>query len=359
MSFAEMTKNNTTALEMKEQYLPRFFVIEEGKSAFHERLHYWQHLGSTFGAFQVIGFHITAKAMRITIRDLIASGRMEVPIKEHTLESLYGRIKGGENQPVLNFLRLLKCFEFAGLTKPIQLKFLNNSARFYGGSHERQPLFKINNDIGMPFAANHVKEIHATAISKLCCKEESLGIFETEIWNRAEEFFGKNTSKLIALLCDWALMSPNPNLIDHKPGEIHPGSRFLKGLDVLANADSETLKEIQGLNDLSSYISKTLGWGGINTSLKHYESFIRLANKGANNKKDADRNREIYKAIAGILETARDVRLKYPEAFALPHLYESILKEKVPPIALKKGRKLKIFSTKYTSKCEGSDWYVP
>lgn len=354
-----MTKSDTPIMRENEQYLPRFFIIEEGKSAFHERLHYWQHLGSTFGAFQIIGFHITAKAMRITIRDPIASGRMEVPIQEHTLDRLYERTKSGKNQTVWNFLRLLKHFEFAGLTKPIQLKALENDAQFYGGWNERQPLLKIKKNIGIPFAANHVKEIHATAISKLCYKEESLDIVETEVWNRAEEIYGEDTPKWIALLCDWALMSPNPNIIDHKPGEIHPGSRFLKGLDVLANTDSETLKAMQGLNDLSSYISNNLGWRNIDTSLKHYESFIRLANEGANNKKDADRNRKIYKAIAGILETARDVRHKYPEAFALPHLYESILKEKLPPIALKKGRKLKIFSTKHISKGEGSDWYVP
>jgi hypothetical protein len=342
-----------------EQYLPRFFIIEEGSRGFHERLHYWQHLGSTFGAFQIIGFHITAKAMRITIRDLLASARMEVPIKEHILESLYGRIKDVRDQTVWNFFRLLKCFEFAGLTKPIHLKVLDDNAQFYGGWHERQPLFKIKKHIGVPFAANHLKEIHATAISKLCCEEESLGIVEAEIWNRAEEIFREDTPKWIALLYDWALMCPNPNTIDNKPGEIHPGSRFLKGLDVLANADSETLKAMQGLSDLSFYISNILGWRNIDTSLKHYESFIHLAKKGANNKKDADRNRKIYSAIVGILETAQDVRLKYPEAFALPHLYESTLKEKLPPIALKKGRKLKIFSTKYTPIGEGSDWYVP
>jgi len=211
MNFVEMIKNNTLALKMNEQYLPRFFIIEEGKRAFHERLHYWQHVGSTFGAFQIIGFHITAKAMRITIRDLIASGLMEVPVQEHTLERLYGRTKVGKKHPVLNFLRLLKRFEFAELTKPIHIKDLDYYARFHGGWHERQPLLKIKKDIGIPFAANHVKEIHASAISKLRCEEESLDIVETELWNRAEECFGEETSNWFALLCDWALMSPNPS----------------------------------------------------------------------------------------------------------------------------------------------------
>ena len=196
--------------------------------------------------------------------------------------------------------------------------------------------------MGIPFGATHVKEIHNFAISKLRSEVESSDIIETVIWNQAEKILGDETSKWISMLCDWALMSPNPNLINHLPGEIHPGSRFLKGLEVLTNTDIKTLKALQGINNLSYYISNSLGWKGTDTVLKHYESFIFLAEKSSKNLKDADRNRKTYNAIAGLLESARDVRLKYPEAFALPHLYESILNRALPPIAIKKERKFKI-----------------
>ena len=47
---------------------------------------------------------------------------------------------------------------------------------------------------------------------------------------------------------------------------------------------------------------------------------------------DAARNRKTYHAIREIIERARKVRINHPEAFALPHLYENMLMEKLPPL---------------------------
>ena len=134
-------------------------------------------------------------------------------------------------------LKLLKVFESARLTKPIPLTELSPGNRFFGGSHGHQHLFKISKTLGVPFTAYHVKENHAIAIAKLRCEQQSVGAVEAELWNRAEKWLGEEAAKWVALLCDWALMSPNPNMINQKPGEIHPGSRFLKGLEALSKLD--------------------------------------------------------------------------------------------------------------------------
>jgi hypothetical protein len=47
----------------QSQYLRHVLIVQEGRSAFHEKVHYWQHIGTTFGAFQLVGFLIAAKAM--------------------------------------------------------------------------------------------------------------------------------------------------------------------------------------------------------------------------------------------------------------------------------------------------------
>ena len=127
---------------MAEQYLPRFFIIEEGQRAFHERVHYWQHVGSTFGAFQILGFQITSKAMRITIRDLSTLGLMVVPLRGYTLERLIEKTNSRAGRMVSNFLGLLERFEVTKLIKPIHLNGLD-AKKFHVGWHEQQPLLKI------------------------------------------------------------------------------------------------------------------------------------------------------------------------------------------------------------------------
>lgn len=358
MIFVGATRTDNPAMTRGDHYRPSLFIIGEGKCSFHERLHYWQHVGSTLGAFQILGFHITSKTMRIAIRNLIATDLMEVPIRQNTLKRLHDRTRKVEVQQLLSYLSLLNRFESASFVKPIRFKGLSAAARFHGGRHARQPLFKISETLGIPFTAMQVKEIHAFAIAKLRCEPESLGAAESVLWKRAEKYLGEETAEWMALLCDWALMPPNPNLIDKRPGEIHPGSRFLKGLEVLTGTDTETRKALFGPNALSSWLSNVLDWETIETSLKHYESFIALAREGSKNDKDADRNRKTYSAIAGMLETARDIRFKYPEALAFPHLYESMLMKSLPAIAIKRGRKLEIMPTGNPYKGESPEWYV-
>jgi hypothetical protein len=357
MSSVDVKRIDIPTSTPQDQYLPSLFIIEEGEHAFHERLHYWQHVCTTFGAFQILGFHITAKAMRITIRELIAAGLMEVPIRQSTLERLHDRTKGGGIQRVRNYLQLLNRFESAGLAKPVLLKGSKNSFRLFGGWHAQLPLLKVRKTLGIPFTAGHVKEIHAFSIGRLRGEKNDLVGIEKELWGHAEEFLGEETARWMALLCDWALMSPNPNLIEQRSGEIHPGSRFLKGLEALLyRTEPEGRKNLLGVHPLSSWLSKVLGWSTMEIAMEHYDSFIRLAHEGANNQKDASRNRRTYSAIADMLESARDLRLRCPEALAFPHVHESMLNHALPVVATKRGRRLEIVRKAAVYR-GGLDWY--
>jgi hypothetical protein len=359
MSSADAKKAGTL-LPSQDRYLPTLLIIEEGRFAFHERIHYWQHVGTTFGAFQLLGFLITAKAMRTAIRSLIAAKIMEVPIQEATLEKLREKTKKIEIENVRSYLKLLNHFEPSIPLTLLPLKDPDCGTRFFGGWHDTQPLMKLSDSLGAPFTTGLVKEIHASAVETLRGGTKgALGPTETILWKRAHTFLGDQTANHLALLCDWALMSPNPNLINQQRGEINPGSRFLMGLEELAKTDTRKRKTLLDPRALANWLSAALSWTDFDTAMKHYESFIRLALQGEQNMEDARRNRRAYGAFARMLEKARDIRLTHPDAFALPHLYEASLEKALPPIAVKRGNKLEMASLDNRRDQEDKDWYVP
>jgi len=338
------------------QYLPEMFIIEEGRDSFHEYVHYWQHVGTTFGAFQIIGFHITAKAMRIVIRELISTNMMEVPVRETTLERLLKQTTRKEVRNIFSYIRMLKRFESIPNR---QIVPLNNSSEkvFLGGWHNKMPIFKLTDSLGSPITASQVKEIHNFAIGQLRGKPEKLGAYEKSLWMQAESYLGKETSRFMALLCDFALMVPNPNLISKKKGEIHPGFRLLKGLEVLTNANNRKRKELREYKALFSWLTNSLGWEGYDTVMSHYDSFIDLAKHGSENKRDAVRNRRTYLAIATMLKAARKLRKKTPDVIAFPHNHQSELLNVLPPVAIKQARHLLRTPEAFSVRGEASDWY--
>ncbi|MBE9505399.1 MAG: hypothetical protein IMY84_01170, partial [Chloroflexi bacterium] len=68
------------------RYLRRALLLERGGDEFHEHVHYWQHVGTTFGAFQLLGLLITLKSMRIALRVLTDRGLLQLPLNEDMLD---------------------------------------------------------------------------------------------------------------------------------------------------------------------------------------------------------------------------------------------------------------------------------
>ena len=320
----------------QSRYLRHVLIVEEGQSDFHEKVHYWQHIGTTFGAFQLIGFLIAAKAMGIAYRKLVQTKKIKLPLTHNSLKLLKSKQDLDILRRALSYRSLLERYEVQSIDHPQEI--YTSSNQLYAGNPPEKSMILVKPGLGYHVGSVVITELHNFVLARLRNEKTHSGPIEKILWDRIQAFLGGGCEEIIARLCDWALMAPNPNLIEQAPGEVHPGWRLLLAIEILKSYK----KDLQVLNDsyeISEFLARKLRWHGPEIVMNHYESFLDLCKKGSTNQKDAKRNREAYNAFGELMATSRDIRQKYKDAFALPHVYENVIEKRLPPlIRVKEGK---------------------
>ena len=312
------------------RYLRRVLLLERGGQGFHERVHYWQHVGTTFGAFQLLGSLITFTAMRIALGVLTDRGLLQLPVSEATLD----RVDDPEEQSLvaraLEWSAMMLRYEVDDLESPRE--FATSTSRWYCKSATRAPVLRAGEGVGYAVGAVAVSEFHVSVLEKIRGRNVTHGQVERAMGAVAERLLGAGHERVLAFLCDWALMMPNPNLIVARPGEAYPGWRFVKGLEKLSESRPGSRTGDVSYSEFTRWLANSLEWQPPETVIEHYASFVGLAERHSRHDGDAWRNRAASETFAGLLTQARAVRLACPEAFALPHVHERLLLEQLPVV---------------------------
>ena len=328
----------TPSERSSDRYLADFFIAEEGDASFHEYVHFIQYAGTTFGAFRMIAFQITVKAMRIGLRKLIEAHRLKLPIGVDILDGLDSDEVRETTQRAIQYRLLIERYELSNWNI-LQATRMSN-ASFYNGSPPDPPVLLISPRTGYVIGHLAISEFHNLLVDRMKGREALAGPTEKWMWTKTVNLLGDGIERQLAWLCDWSLMPPNPNAVTTAPGECHPGWRFVKGIELLESKHGQKILTKSSYEAFTISMANYLGWHPPETIMSHYVLLINLAKDLSNNLSDAKRNRQIYSGIFKILSTAYSIRDDRPEAFALPHKYFTVLTQKLTLPLKKKDKHL-------------------
>jgi hypothetical protein len=319
-------------------YRRQFLVLYPGDDEFHELVHFWGHVGTTFGAFQLIGLHIDLKAIRAVLYKMVrAFGSVRLPLVSEDADLIDEELMRERAQKALRRgplpLRYERPFQLAPL--PIR----EQTGRLVAEGEQGVPLLPVSPRYGIPLGAIAVGELHNLAL-RLIRNDRPLKVSspEKEVLEYAHELCGDDAPRQLAIICDWALMSPNPNIVK---GEVDPGRRLLLALDEIDIAARKKKHWPTDYVGLSNWISEQLGYQSLDEVMGHYPSFINLAHEMSQVTTDAKRNRLFYSLIESLLREAQAIRRESPDAFAFPHEHEAELRKRLPPAATIRDGRLK------------------
>ncbi|MDJ0646886.1 MAG: hypothetical protein QNJ57_12965 [Flavobacteriaceae bacterium] len=324
-------------------YRREFLFIDEGQDRFHEMVHYWQHAGTTFGTYQMIGHLIINKALNISLRKQIEHKEMDLPLTLDNINELFNDLpEDSRAKKVIDLSQSL--FRKESENSLNRLKFIPESPHtFYSGNPDSNtpPYLKATRTMGYEIGALSVMEFHNYVINKSMDQGHVGRAFEETLFKLISQVFGEGLERQIAFICDWALMVPNKHWTQRKIAkeEFHPGWRLLLSLERL-NRKNIPLQDFRNYDDLVDVITGTSNWMDRKETLRQYETYIEFVDTAGQNEDDANRNRQSYRLIGHLAKTAYQARLFKSDMLALPHLNEEELYKRLPPLAIRRGNSL-------------------